>query len=109
MPLNYALTRLYEDALLERYSRNISTLSFRTYKGDIIVLILLEEKILDAGFYWLTILEDAKNYIKGCDACQRSGNITSRNEMPQNYIQVCEVFYIWGLDFMGPFPESKGN
>ena len=29
--------------------------------------------------------------------------------MPQNYIQVCEVFDIWGLAFMGPFPESKGN
>ena len=29
--------------------------------------------------------------------------------MPQNYIQVCEVFDVWGLDFMGPFSESKGN
>ncbi|GJZ19436.1 reverse transcriptase domain-containing protein [Tanacetum coccineum] len=29
--------------------------------------------------------------------------------MPQNNIQVCEVFNIWGLDFMGPFPDSKGN
>ncbi|GKB67635.1 reverse transcriptase domain-containing protein [Tanacetum coccineum] len=29
--------------------------------------------------------------------------------MPQNNIQVCDVFNIWGLDFMGPFPNSKGN
>ncbi|GKA09513.1 reverse transcriptase domain-containing protein [Tanacetum coccineum] len=29
--------------------------------------------------------------------------------MPQNNIQVCDVFDIWGLDFMGPFPNSKGN
>ncbi|GJW89707.1 reverse transcriptase domain-containing protein [Tanacetum coccineum] len=29
--------------------------------------------------------------------------------MPQNIIQVCEVFDIWGLDFMGPFPDSRGN
>ena len=70
---------------------------------------ITRRKILDAVFYWPTILEDAKNYIKGCDACQRYGNITSRSEMPQNYIQVCEVFDIWGLDFMGPFPESKRN
>nr|GEW30776.1 hypothetical protein [Tanacetum cinerariifolium] len=38
-----------------------------------------------------------------------TGNISSRNEMPQSNIQVCEVFDIWGLDFMGPFPDSRGN
>lgn len=27
----------------------------------------------------------------------------------ENGIQVCEVFYIWGIDFMGPFPVSLGN
>ncbi|GKC79863.1 reverse transcriptase domain-containing protein [Tanacetum coccineum] len=29
--------------------------------------------------------------------------------MPQNAIQVCEIFDIWGIGFMGPFPSSKGN
>nr|GEZ56446.1 reverse transcriptase domain-containing protein [Tanacetum cinerariifolium] len=29
--------------------------------------------------------------------------------MPQNSIQVCEIFDVWGIDFMGPFPRSKGN
>ncbi|GJU33333.1 reverse transcriptase domain-containing protein [Tanacetum coccineum] len=29
--------------------------------------------------------------------------------MPQNNIQVCDVFGIWGLDFIGHFPNSKGN
>ncbi|GKB19846.1 reverse transcriptase domain-containing protein [Tanacetum coccineum] len=29
--------------------------------------------------------------------------------MPQNNIQVCDVFDIWGLDFIRPFPNSKGN
>ncbi|GJS70765.1 reverse transcriptase domain-containing protein [Tanacetum coccineum] len=24
-------------------------------------------------------------------------------------IQVCEIFDVWGIDFMGPFPSSKGN
>nr|GEY18587.1 hypothetical protein [Tanacetum cinerariifolium] len=48
--------------------------------------------------------KDANEYVRRCDACQRSGNISSRNEMPQNNIQVCEVFDVWGLDFMGPFP-----
>ena len=47
--------------------------------------------------------------MKRCDECQRSGNISARNEMPQSNIQVCKVFDIWGLDFMVPFPNSKGN
>ena len=29
--------------------------------------------------------------------------------MPQSGILVCEIFDVWGLDFMGPFPPSKGN
>nr|GFA36195.1 reverse transcriptase domain-containing protein [Tanacetum cinerariifolium] len=31
------------------------------------------------------------------------------DEMPQNSIQICEIFNVWGIDFMGPFPSSKGN
>jgi len=29
--------------------------------------------------------------------------------MPQNPMQFCEVFDVWGIDFMGPFPKSNGN
>nr|GFA53835.1 reverse transcriptase domain-containing protein [Tanacetum cinerariifolium] len=32
-----------------------------------------------------------------------------KDEMPQNVIQVCEIFGVWGIDFMGPFPSSRGN
>nr|GEV99577.1 reverse transcriptase domain-containing protein [Tanacetum cinerariifolium] len=37
------------------------------------------------------------------------GKISQRDEMPQNVIQVCEIFYVWGIDFLGPFPSSRGN
>nr|GEY20461.1 reverse transcriptase domain-containing protein [Tanacetum cinerariifolium] len=40
---------------------------------------------------------------------KRQGKISQRDEMPQNSIQVCEIFDIWGIVFMGPFPSSKGN
>ncbi|GKB31167.1 reverse transcriptase domain-containing protein [Tanacetum coccineum] len=75
---------------------------------DIIVLLLQQEKF-ESGFYWLSVFKDAKEYVMKCDACQRSRNISSRRKMPQNNIQVREVFDVWGLDFMGPFPYSKGN
>ncbi|GJY63529.1 reverse transcriptase domain-containing protein [Tanacetum coccineum] len=67
------------------------------------------QKVFDAGFFWPTIYKDAYELIKSCDACQRQGKISQRDEMPQNAIQVCEIFYVWGIDFMGPFPSSRGN
>ncbi|GJX04828.1 reverse transcriptase domain-containing protein [Tanacetum coccineum] len=70
---------------------------------------ITERKVYESGFYWPSIFKDAKDYVMRCDACQRSGNISSRSEMPQNNIQVCDVFDVWGLDFIGPFPNSKGN
>ncbi|GKC17821.1 reverse transcriptase domain-containing protein [Tanacetum coccineum] len=66
-------------------------------------------KVYEAGFYWPSMFRDAKDYVMKCNACRKSRNISSRNKMPQNIIQVCEVFDIWGLDFMGPFPDSRGN
>ncbi|GJY77220.1 reverse transcriptase domain-containing protein [Tanacetum coccineum] len=39
----------------------------------------------------------------------RPGNISSREETPQKYIQVYEIFDVWGIDFMGSLPSSNGN
>ncbi|GKA38292.1 reverse transcriptase domain-containing protein [Tanacetum coccineum] len=35
--------------------------------------------------------------------------ISQRDKMPQNAIQVYEIFDVWGIDFMGPFRSSHGN
>ena len=37
------------------------------------------------------------------------GNISRRNEMPLQGILGVKIFYVWGIDFMGPFPLSFGN
>ncbi|KAG7559515.1 Integrase catalytic core [Arabidopsis thaliana x Arabidopsis arenosa] len=66
-------------------------------------------KILQAGFWWPTMFKDAQQFISRCDSCQRKGNISRRNEMPQNPILEVEIFDVWGIDFMGPFPSSYGN
>ncbi|GJS27960.1 reverse transcriptase domain-containing protein [Tanacetum coccineum] len=70
---------------------------------------LTARKVFDAGFFWPTIYRDAHTMIKSCDTCQRQGKISQRDEMPQNAIQVCEIFDVWGIDFMGPFSSSRGN
>ncbi|GJW92564.1 reverse transcriptase domain-containing protein [Tanacetum coccineum] len=70
---------------------------------------LTAKKVFDAGFFWPSIYKDAHELVKNCDSCQRQGKISQRDEMPQNSIQVCEIFDVWGIDFMGPFPSSRGN
>nr|GEW07502.1 reverse transcriptase domain-containing protein [Tanacetum cinerariifolium] len=67
------------------------------------------KRVFDSGFYWPTIYKDAFELVKNCYSCQRQGKISQKDEMPQNVIQVCEIFDVWGIDFMGPFPNSKGN
>nr|GEX66586.1 reverse transcriptase domain-containing protein [Tanacetum cinerariifolium] len=67
------------------------------------------KKVFDSGFYWPTIYKDAFELVKNCDSCQHQGKISQKDEMRQNAIQVCEIFNVWGIDFMGPFPNSKGN
>ncbi|GJU47300.1 reverse transcriptase domain-containing protein [Tanacetum coccineum] len=40
---------------------------------------------------------------------KKQGKISQRDEMHQNAIQVCDIFDVWGIDFMGSFPSSHGN
>jgi len=55
------------------------------------------------------MFKDAQEFVSKCESCQRRGNISRRNEMPQNSILEVEIFDVWGIDFMGPFPSSYGN
>ena len=45
---------------------------------------------------------------KECDKCQRLGKISRHHMMPLNPILVVDLFDVWGIDFMGPFPSSLG-
>nr|GEX26866.1 reverse transcriptase domain-containing protein [Tanacetum cinerariifolium] len=67
------------------------------------------KKVFNSRFYWPSIYRDAQDLVKNCDVCQRQGKISQRDETPQNSIQVCEIFDVWGIDFMGPFPSSREN
>ncbi|GJR04121.1 hypothetical protein Tco_0527105 [Tanacetum coccineum] len=52
--------------------------------------LITGRKVYESGFFWPSIFKDARDYIMRCDAFQRSGNISSRSEMPQNNIQ-CNI------------------
>nr|GEV40048.1 reverse transcriptase domain-containing protein [Tanacetum cinerariifolium] len=74
----------------------------------------------DPSTLWCVAGQEAIDILKACHSgpirghyganyTAKKGKISQRDEMPQNSIQVCEIFDVWGIDFMGPFPSSKGN
>ncbi|KAL4308125.1 hypothetical protein GQ457_01G012990 [Hibiscus cannabinus] len=57
-------------------------------------------------YYW-----DEPLLFKQCadQVIRRIGNISRRHEMPLQNILEVELFDVWGIDFMGPYPSSYGN
>nr|GFB33343.1 reverse transcriptase domain-containing protein [Tanacetum cinerariifolium] len=60
------------------------------------------KKVFDLGFYWPSIYKDAFELVKHYDSCQRQGKVSQRDEMPQNFIQICKIFDVWGIDWTVP-------
>ncbi|XP_059650629.1 uncharacterized protein LOC132296441, partial [Cornus florida] len=45
---------------------------------------------------------------EACERCQKLGSMSRRDMMPLTNILIVEIFDVWGIDFMGPFPSSYG-
>ena len=66
-------------------------------------------KVLQSGFYWPSLFKYAHHFVSTCDKCQRMGGISRKDEPPMHPILEVELFDLWGIDFMGPFPPSYNN
>jgi hypothetical protein len=63
-------------------------------------------KVLHSGFFWPSLFKDSFKFCKVCDQCQGLETMSRRDMMPLNPILIVEIFDVWGIDFMGPFPPS---
>ena len=63
-------------------------------------------KVLQSGFYSPSLFKDAHQFVSTCDKCQLMGGISRKNELPMHTIMEVELFDLWGMDFIGPFPPS---
>ncbi|GJU83912.1 reverse transcriptase domain-containing protein [Tanacetum coccineum] len=61
------------------------------------------KKVFDSGFYWPKIYRDAHDMVKSCDSCQRQGNISQKDEMPQNAIQ----YILMVVEYLSKWVEAK--
>ncbi|XP_027335409.1 uncharacterized protein LOC113849599 [Abrus precatorius] len=85
------------------------------WKGKIFQTIYFASRTLDGAQWNYATTEkemlavDAYGFVNSCDKYQRSGNISRRHDMPLNNILVYEIFDVWSINFMGPFPKSSNN
>ena len=63
------------------------------------------------GYYWPTILEDCFQYFKGCQGCQKFGNVQRAPASAMNPIIKPWPFRGWAIDLIGQIypPSSKGH
>ena len=63
-------------------------------------------KLLQSGFYWPSLFKNAHQFVSTYDKWQRMESISRKDEPPISTILEVELFDLWGMDFMGPFPPS---
>jgi len=63
------------------------------------------------GYYWPTVLEDCFKYFKGCQGCQKFGNVQRAPTSAMNPIIKPWLFRGWVIDLIGQIypPSSKGH
>jgi len=65
-------------------------------------------KVLQSAFFWPTLFRDAHNFCLTCERYQRTGALSHCDMMALSPILIVEIFDVWGIDFMGPFPPCFG-
>lgn len=61
------------------------------------------------GFFWQTVVTDAKKVVYTCKGCQF---FTHNTNVPANELQTIPIswsFAVWGLDMVGPFKKAPGG
>ncbi|XP_065629196.1 uncharacterized protein LOC112040990 [Quercus suber] len=69
----------------------------------------LAHRVLTQGYWWPNMQEEAHDYVKKCDQCQRFAPNIHQPGGVLNPLSSPWPFAQWGLDIVGPFPKVAGN
>ncbi len=64
-------------------------------------------QIFSKRFWWPKMRVDAAHFVKSCDECQNAN--PSEQNRPHGNLTVSELFYMWSIDFAGPFSETDSD
>jgi hypothetical protein len=104
----YCTNQIIRRCVPESEFHNILTFCHSLTCGGHFSAKKIAAKVLQCGFTWPTLFKDAYDFCRACERCQWLGAMSRRDMMPLNPILIVEIFYIWGIAFMGPFPPSFG-
>jgi len=102
----YYPDQIIRHCILDSKFRNILSFYHDHARGSHFSRKKTAAKVLQCGFYLPTLFRGAHVYCQSCYCCQQLGKIIRHNEMSLNLILVVEIFDVWDIDFIGPFPMS---
>ena len=70
---------------------------------------LLAQKIMRAGYYWLTMENDFIKHVRTCHHCQVYQNRKNVPPQPLNSLTAQCPFSAWGMDFIKPMILKASN
>ena len=69
----------------------------------------LSHRAITQGYQWSSMQNEAQEYVKKCDQCQRSAPNIHQPRGVLNPLSSPWPFAQWCLDIVGPFPKSIGK
>nr|XP_025635711.1 uncharacterized protein LOC112729776 [Arachis hypogaea] len=69
----------------------------------------LARKLVRAGYYWLSMMADSKEFVKKCKRCQENANFHRAPATELSLLTASRPFSQWGIDLLGPFPVGPGQ
>ncbi|XP_057734367.1 uncharacterized protein LOC130949742 [Arachis stenosperma] len=68
----------------------------------------LARKIIRVGYYWPTMMSDARKFVKKCKKCQENASFHKAPHGELSLMMAPRPFTQWGVDLLGPFPPGPG-
>ena len=68
----------------------------------------LSHKCLRQGYYWPTMDQDTKEFVKKCLKCQQFARLIKSHPEPLTSVMSTWPFAKWSLDVIGPLPMARG-
>ncbi|XP_070026382.1 uncharacterized protein [Nicotiana sylvestris] len=69
----------------------------------------LVHKIIKAGYYWVDMEKDTKEFVRKCDKCQRHAPMIHQPREQLHSVLSPWSFMKWGMDIVGPLPSVPGK
>ena len=69
----------------------------------------MAQKILRAGYYWLTMENDCCIHVKKCHKCQAFADNLNAPPIPLNVLAAPWPFFMWCIDVIGAIEPKASN